>query len=324
MNVLITGGAGYIGSFAAHRLLKEGCQVVVYDNMSTGFRESLNPACQFVFGDIRDRELPGRVMRDYKIDMVMHFAAKIIVPESLQMPMDYYENNFLGGLNLLRNCVKSGVKKFIFSSTAAVYGDPAKPKVSEEDITNPKNPYGHSKLFMEQALKDVRRSDNMDFIILRYFNVAGAASDLSLGPRTVNATHLIKVVAEAAAGKREKVDVFGSDYPTRDGSAIRDFIHIEDLIEAHWVAMKYLKTNSVGEIFNCGYGKGYSVLELLQAMEKVSGKKISRNLSQRRAGDPIEVVANVDKIKTVLGWKPEKDNLELICKSAWEWEKILK
>ncbi len=323
MNILITGGAGYIGSFATHRLLKEGFQVVVYDNMTTGFREALHPGCQFVFGDIRDKELPARVMRDYKIDMVLHFAAKVIVPESIQKPLDYYENNFLGGLNLLQNCVKVGVKKFIFSSTAAVYGDPGKPQVTEEDVAQPKNPYGQSKLFMEQALKDVRQAHGIDFVVLRYFNVAGAASDLSLGQRTLNATHLIKVAAEVAAGKRERMDIFGSDYPTRDGSAIRDFIHIEDLIEAHWTAIKFLKENSIGDIFNCGYGHGYSVLEVLQAMEKVSGKKIARSLVQRRPGDPVEVVADVTKIKNVLHWRPQKDNLEFICKSAWDWEKQL-
>lgn len=324
MKVLITGGAGYIGSFAAHRLIQEGCDVIVYDNMSTGFHEALHPRCQFVFGDIRDRELPARVMKDHKVDTVMHFAAKVIVPESLRMPIEYYENNFLGGVNLIRCCLNAGVKKFIFSSTAAVYGDPEKNQVSEEDPTRPKNPYGHSKLFMEQALKDCRRSQGLDFITLRYFNVAGAAADLSLGNRTANATHLVKVAAEVAAGKREKIEVFGTDYSTHDGSAIRDYIHIEDLIEAHWLALKRLQENSVGEIYNCGYGNGYSVLDVIRAMEKVSGKEITSVLTQRRPGDPAEVVADVKKIKEVLRWQPKNNNLELICRSALDWEKTLK
>jgi len=323
MKVMITGGAGYIGSFAAHRLIQEGCDVVVYDNMSTGFRESLHPRCQFVLGDIRDRELPTRVMKDSKIDVVLHFAAKIVVPESVQKPLDYYDNNFLGGLNLVQSCQRAGVSKFIFSSTAAVYGNPTETKVSETSLTAPQNPYGHSKIFLEQVLHDTRLSQGLDYVILRYFNVAGASEDLSLGQRALNATHLVKVAAEVAAGKRKQMEVFGTDYKTADGTAVRDYIHVHDLIEAHWLAMKHLQKNHVGEIFNCGYGRGYSVFEVLAAMENVSGQKISRVLSPRRGGDSGQVVANADKIIKHLQWKPTCDRLEMICDSAYRWEKKL-
>lgn len=321
MRVLVTGGAGYIGSFAVQRLIKEGCEVIVYDNFSTGFREALHPECHFVFGDVRDRELPARVMRDYRVDAVMHFAAKLIVPESKTIPTEYYDNNFCGGLNLVQNCIRAGVNKFIFSSTASVYGDPPTKLVSETDPVNPVSPYGHSKLFMEQLLKDSRVAHGLNFIILRYFNVAGAALDFTMGQRTANATHLMKVAAEAAAGKRSQIEIYGTDYPTPDGTAIRDFIHVEDLIDAHWLSLKHIMRTTCGEVYNCGYGEGYSVMQVIDTMEKVSGKKLLRVHGPRREADIVQIVAQAQKIRDELGWKPKYNNLELICRTTYEWEK---
>ena len=321
MNVLVTGGAGYIGSFATQRLIDEGCKAVVFDNFSSGYREALHPKCTFVLGDIRDRELPARVMKDHKIDAVMHFAAKNIVPESVSMPLDYYENNLFGGLNLLQCCLRAGVKKFIFSSSASVYGTPQGSMVTEESLTSPANPYGFSKLYMEQILQDVHRAQGMDFISLRYFNVAGAALDGKNGQRTMNATHLIKVAAEAAAGKRPLVEIFGHDYATEDGTAIRDYIHVEDLIDAHWLSLKHLtKVSPCAEILNCGYGKGYSVLQVIDQIEKACGRPLEKKMGARRPGDVEQIIADPAKMKKLLGWEPQYDDLEIICKTAYLWE----
>jgi len=324
LKILVTGGAGYIGSFAAHRLIEQGHDVVVYDNYSTGFKESLHKNCKFVFGDVRDRELPARVMKDYKIDSILHFAAKTVVPESIKMPLEYYENNFFGGMNLLQCAIRSGVKNFLFSSSAAVYAASESGIVSEASPCQPINPYGMTKWYMEKLLEEVRHAHGINYIILRYFNVAGAALDQSLGQRTNEATHLIKVVAELACGKRSHIDVYGDKYKTKDGTAVRDYIHVEDLVTAHILALAYMEKNNCGEIFNCGYGKGSSVLDVLSSMEKVCGHALERRIQPPREGDQAHVVADSTKIKKVLGWKPTYDSLETICKTSYEWEKTLK
>tara|TARA_B110001454_G_C12723226_1_gene435950 strand:+ start:9576 stop:10556 length:981 start_codon:yes stop_codon:yes gene_type:complete len=321
MNILVTGGAGYIGSFASHRLIERGHHVVVYDNLSTGHKEFLHPKCKFVLGDIRDRELPGRVMKDNKIDLIMHFAAKTSVPESIENPLDYFENNSFGTMNLLQNAVKVGVKKIIFSSTAAVYGDTHKDFVSETDELMPINPYGESKVFGERMVAHVHAAHGLSAIILRYFNVAGASFDNKLGQKNPNANHLFHHLTETAMGRQATMSVFGNDYPTADGTGVRDFIHVEDIAHAHILAAEKLinETNYL-QIFNCGYGQGFSVLQALKMMEEVSGKKIAYEILNRRPGDPAKVLAQADKIKSELHWSPQYNDLKVICKTAYDWK----
>lgn len=323
MNILVTGGAGYIGSFVSHRLIEQGHFVLVYDNFSTGFREALHPKCKFVLGDVRDRELPARVMKDNKIDLVMHFAAKLNVPESITSPLDYFENNFFGTMNLLQCCERAGVKKFIFSSTAAVYGDTKKPLVNEEEPMSPINPYGETKAFSEKMLFDQSHSKGLSFIALRYFNVSGASLDGTLGQRTKDSFNLIKNVCEVALGKKPSLEVYGNDFPTKDGSGVRDYIHVEDLAQAHIVAAEKIfnSDTKISEIYNCGYGKGYSVLEVIKMLEKISGKTIPYEIKPRRTGDPAAVVAETQKIKKELNWTPTHQDLETICKTTYEWFK---
>lgn len=322
MNVLVTGGAGYIGSFVSHRLIEQGHFVVVYDNFSTGFKESLHPKCKFVLGDVRDRELPARVLKDHKIDVLMHFAAKLNAPESVDNPLDYFDNNFLGTLNLLQCCERAGVSKFIFSSTAAVYGDTRKSLVVETDSCLPINPYGESKYFSERLLLDQGKARSLSFVSLRYFNVAGASSDLKLGQRTKNSFNLIKNVCEVALGKGSVLEVFGNDFPTPDGSGVRDYIHVEDLAQAHILAAeKIVQTmgKPIQEVYNCGYGKGYSVLEIIKTIESIAGRKITYEIKNRRPGDPASVVADVSKISKELGWAPRHQDIEEICGSTFKW-----
>lgn len=322
LTVFVTGGAGYIGSFAVKNLLGAGHKVVVYDNLTTGFRQSLPADAAFVEGDIRNSEMLARVFAENKIDAVMHFAAKTVVPDSVKFPVDYYDNNFVGSLNLLQTVMNAGIKKFIFSSTAAVYASSDKGGVTEESPTGPISPYGTSKLYFENALKEVRRASNkLDYIILRYFNVAGAALDATNGQRTKGATHLVKVAAELAAGKRKLIEIFGQDYPTADGTAVRDYIHVEDLAAAHVLALEHLANSNCGEIFNCGYGKGSSVREVVNCMEKIAGQRLEQKIVAARPGDPAQVFADSTKLKSLLGWKPRYADLEVICRTALEWEK---
>jgi UDP-glucose 4-epimerase len=322
MNVLVTGGAGYIGSFVSHRLIEKGHSVVVYDNLSTGHKELLHPKCKFILGDIRDRELPARVMKDNKIDIVMHFAAKTSVIESVQNPLDYFENNSFGTMNLLQNCLKAGVKKLIFSSTAAVYGDTRKDFVLETDELAPINPYGESKVFGEKMIKQVSQAHGLSAIILRYFNVAGASVDGQLGQKNPKATHLFHHLTETALGRQPQLSIYGNDYPTHDGTCVRDFIHVEDIASAHILAgERLMKETQYLETFNCGYGRGFSVLEALRMMESVSGHKIPFEIVQRRAGDPAKVLAEPKKIKSELNWDYQFNDLEVICKTAFEWKK---
>lgn len=321
MKVLVTGGAGYIGSITTRRLLAENHEVLVYDNLSTGFREAIPSPAKFVFGDIRDGALLGRVMKDEKIEAIIHFAAKLIVPESVEKPLEYYETNVLGGLRVIEAARANGVKAFIFSSTAAVYGNPETSPVSEQASLSPLNPYGASKAMIERVLMDLQAT--LPSVSLRYFNVAGASADLKSGQRTKSATHLVKVAAEVACGKRPSMAIFGTDYSTVDGTGVRDYIHVEDLADAHLLALNYLVDGGKSLVLNCGYGRGFSVRQVISAMEKVSGQKITVHSQQRRAGDAAEIVASPAKIFEVFPWSPKWDSLDEICRMAYEFERTL-
>jgi UDP-glucose 4-epimerase len=321
MNVLVTGGAGYIGSHTAQKLLDAGHEVVVYDNLSTGFRNAVPLRAKFIEGDILDTFKLETILRALGIQAVIHFAAKLIVPESLSRPLEYYENNTMGVLSLAKACVTSKVKKIVFSSTAAVYGNfNAAELVSEDALAEPLNPYGWSKLKSEYLLRDCQNAYGLDAVCLRYFNVAGAAVDGGNGQRTLAATHLIKVASEAACGLRSEVGIYGRDYPTKDGTGVRDYIHVEDLADLHVLALDYLKIGGKFQIFNCGYGQGYSVLDVLQTMQKISGVCFKTKDLPRRVGDACSLVADNSKVKKYFSWSPKRNNLSLICESAFNWE----
>ncbi len=327
MKVLITGGAGYIGSHLVKQFGEERDEeIFVLDNLSTGFRENVLYG-KFIEADLSDYEKIDKIFEKYRFDAVIHFAASLIVSESVTNPLKYYLNNTANTANLIKTCLKYNVNKFIFSSTAAVYGEKKgnETVVKESDRLNPLNPYGRSKLMSETILKDASNAKkDFRYVALRYFNVAGAAVDGKIGQRTKNATVLIKVCAETAAGKREKMYIFGNDYPTPDGTCIRDYIHVEDLCYAHIKALEYLKNGGESDVFNCGYSKGYSVLEVIETMKKISKRNFKTQITKRREGDPSALIANANKIKNVLGWYPKYDNLELICKTAFEWEMNMK
>lgn len=319
----MTGGAGYIGSHAVRQLLGAGYRVVVLDNLSTGFRWAVAPEAAFVEGNAGDAPLVGRLIEEHGVGAVVHFAGSLVVPESVERPLKYYGNNTAVSRNLIEACVEKGIERFVFSSTAAVYGTPEKQPVAEATEPRPINPYGRSKLVTEWILRDVAASaagQKLRHVILRYFNVAGASLDGTLGQATRDATHLIKVACEAACGTREKIVVFGTDYPTPDGTCIRDYIHVEDLARAHVDALRYLQGGGASGTFNCGYGRGYSVRDVLAMVEKVSGKKLKIEDGARRAGDPAELVADGGKIRKVLQWKPRHEALATICDSAYRWE----
>lgn len=324
MKVLVTGGAGYIGSHTAQALLGAGHQVMVMDNITTGFREAVPVGVELIQGDVRNGALLAEVLKKNSVDAVIHFAAKLIVPESLEKPIEYYENNTMGVLSLVQACVASNVKKVVFSSTAAVYGDVStNALLTERTPTAPLNPYGSSKLMSEQILRDCEAPHGLRSVCLRYFNVAGAAEDGKNGQRTANATHLIKVASQAACGKRASVGIFGTDYPTPDGTGVRDYIHVEDLADLHVLALNYLVEGGKSEIFNCGYGHGFSVREVIDTVKKVSGVDFKVEEQPRRAGDAATLVADSSKVRKAFNWTPKRDNLELICKTAYEWEKKL-
>ncbi len=325
MRILVTGGAGYIGSQTAQKLIEAGHDVVVYDNLSTGFKNAIPEKADFIFGDVRDRLMLSRIIKDKAIEAVVHFAAKLIVPESIEKPTEYYENNTLGVVALTQACIENNVKKIVFSSTAAVYGNANQGKqvISEDSKTEPLNPYGSSKLMAEQILFDCEKPYGIKTACLRYFNVAGAALDGKNGQRTKNATHLIKVASESACGKRSVLDLFGTDYPTQDGTCVRDYIHVEDLADLHVHALDYLAQGGSSEVFNCGYGHGFSVREVIQAVKKVSGVDFEVQEKPRRPGDAASLVADASKIKKVFGWSPTRNSIELICQSAYQWENQL-
>jgi UDP-glucose 4-epimerase len=320
MTILVSGGAGYIGSHMVHALADAGEKVVVLDNLSTGFRFLLPAGVPLVVGSTGDRELTAHVMREHHVDAIIHFAASIVVPDSVRDPLGYYRNNTMNACSLLQTAVATGVHHFIFSSTAAVYGNPAKVPVAEDAPLMPMSPYGSSKLMTEIMLRDVAAAHPLRFVALRYFNVAGADPKLRTGQSTVGATHLIKVAVETALGLRPQIEVFGTDYPTADGTCIRDYIHVTDLARAHLVALAHLRSGGNSETFNCGYGHGYSVLEVIDAVKRVSGRDFPVRFSARRPGDPAAIVAEAGRIRSQLGWLPQLDDLDTIVGHALAWE----
>lgn len=336
MKILITGGAGYIGSHTVKQIIESrDWDITIIDNLSTGSLKAIETLKQihkennrkgkfdFIEADLKDFGLIEGIFKAKKFDAVIHFAASIVVPESVKNPLKYYMNNTVNTTNLIKLAVETGVKKFIFSSTAAVYGEPEEIPVKESTPTKPINPYGMSKLMSETVLRDVGNAHpEFKYVILRYFNVAGADIKGRLGQTTPNASHLIKVAAETAVGKRDKMYIFGTDYTTPDGTCIRDYIHVDDLADAHILALDYLDKNE-SDIFNCGYGKGYSVKEVIDTMKKVSGVDFKVEITGRREGDPAVLIADNTKIKEKMGFKPKYNDLELICKTAFEWEKKL-
>ena len=324
IGVLVTGGAGYIGSHAVLALLEAGYRVAVLDNLTTGFRFAVPPEVTFYEGDIGDDVLLQRIFHEEKIRAIMHFAGSIIVPESVENPLKYYEDNTVKSRSLIESAVRANVPHFIFSSTAATYGTPNTARLTEDTPQRPINPYGMSKLMTEAMLADVARAHSLDFCILRYFNVAGADPLARTGQSTAGATHLIKVAVEAALGKRPHVGIFGSDFDTPDGTGVRDYIHVSDLATAHVLALEALiKRPGDCMIMNCGYGRGFSVLEVLDAVDRVTGVSVTRMPQDRRAGDPARLVSDNTLIKSSLPWIPKYADLETIVAHALAWENKL-
>lgn len=323
MAVLVTGGAGYIGSHMVWALLDAGREVVVVDRLSTGFRWAVAPQARFYLGDIGDPQVLRQIFAENEIEAIVHFAGSVVVPDSVSSPLDYYENNTAKTRTLIGAAIESGIGRMIFSSTAAVYGTPVSgmAPVREVDTPRPENPYGTSKLMSELMLQDAARAHDFRFVALRYFNVAGADPKGRVGQATRNATHLIKAACETALGQRRAIHVFGGDYPTHDGTGVRDYIHVSDLVAAHIDALGYLETGGAPLIANCGYGRGFSVLDVLQAVERVSGTRLTVVHGQRRAGDAACVVANASLARDTLGWRPVHDDLDGIIGSALAWEK---
>lgn len=321
MTVLVTGGTGFIGSHMVFNLVDAGEKVLVLDNLSTGNKDILPDGVKLQIGDVGDAELLDTVISENDVDAIIHFAGSIIVPESVGNPLAYYHNNTSNSRTLLEAAVRNGVKRFIFSSTAAVYGMPDHSPVVETDYLSPISPYGASKLMTEQMLKDTAFAHDFNFVALRYFNVAGADPKGRTGQSNPDATHLIKVANQTALGQRKQMNVFGTDYPTPDGTCLRDYIHVTDLIQAHSLALKYLRDGGKSEIFNCGYGHGFSVHEVIDTVKKVSGVDFTVVESERRAGDPAELVAKADLIREKLNWSPEHNDLELIVRHALDWER---
>jgi UDP-glucose 4-epimerase len=323
MTVLVTGGAGYIGSHMVHELADAGEPVVVLDNLSTGFRFLIPASVPFIAGSTGDRPLVAEIITRHRISAIIHFAASIVVPESVSDPLGYYNNNTMNTCALLDVAIKAGVQEFIFSSTAAVYGNARDVPVREDAPTAPISPYGTSKLMSEIMLHDAGMAHGLRFVILRYFNVAGADPRLRTGQATPAATHLIKVACETAIGKRPKMNIFGTDYSTPDGTCIRDYIHVSDLAQAHSAALAYLRSGGASATFNCGYGRGASVLEVIAAVRRASGHDFPVEVSARRPGDPPALVANVERIHAALPWRPRFQNLDTIVSHALAWEKQL-
>ena len=321
-SVLVTGGAGYIGSHVVRQLGEAGEQVVTLDNLTTGFKQAVLYG-ELVVGNTGDQDLVSRILAEYDVDTVLHFAAHTIVPESVSDPLKYYGNNTCNTRNLLECCQAAGVKHFIFSSTAAVYGIPESEKAWEDSPLAPINPYGTSKLMSEWMLRDLSAASDLRHVALRYFNVAGCDPEGRIGQNTPRATLLTKVAVEAAVGKRDQVYVFGTDYPTPDGTGVRDYIHVEDLASAHLKALDYLRAGGSSTTLNCGYGHGYSVREVLDMVKKVNGKPLNIVESPRRAGDPPALIAGAERIRRELDWEPRFDDLEKIVSSSLNWERQL-
>ncbi len=323
MTILVTGGAGYIGSQMVRDLADTGERVVVLDNLSTGHRWAVPEGIPLIVGETGDQPLVTRLLREHGIAAIIHFAASIVVPDSVRDPLGYYRNNTANSRALIECAVACGVRHFIFSSTAAVYGNPAAVPVSEDAPTLPISPYGWSKLMTEIMLRDTSRAHDLAHVILRYFNVAGADPRGRTGQSGSNSTHLIKVAAEAVLGLRAKLDVFGTDYPTPDGTCIRDYIHVSDLTRAHADALRHLRTGGASLTLNCGYGHGFSVLEVIETVKRVSGVDFKVEYAPRREGDPARIVAGAERIRTTLGWQPRFDDLATIVAHALDWEREL-
>ena len=323
VKILVTGGAGYIGSHVVKLLGKNGYEILTYDNLSTGHRWAVLYG-DLIKADLANKETLRKVFKEFKPDAVMHFAASIVVPESVKNPLKYYKNNVVNTINLLEAMEEFGVKNFIFSSSAAVYGIPEKIPISENAPLNPINPYGETKATVEKILRDLANSkDNFRYVSLRYFNVAGADPEGKIGFAYPEATHLIIRALKVAKGEIEKLEIYGTDYPTPDGTCIRDYIHVMDIAEAHLIALEYLLDGGKSDVFNCGYGHGFSVKEVVETVKKVTGREFKVIEAERRPGDPPFLVADNSKIKKKLQWKPKYDDLEFIIKTAWDWEKKL-
>ncbi|OQW58720.1 MAG: UDP-glucose 4-epimerase GalE [Proteobacteria bacterium SG_bin9] len=323
MTVLVTGGAGYIGSHTVRALVDAGESVVVIDNLSTGFSAFLPESVPLFIGDAADENLVDGVIDAHGVDAIIHFAGSIVVPESMRDPLGYYRNNTMTTRNLLSAAVRHSVNRFIFSSTAAVYGNPEQIPVPEHAPTRPTSPYGSSKLMTEIMLHDVAAAHGLNYVVLRYFNVAGADPQCRIGLATEGATHLLKIAVEAATGQRAKIDVFGTDYPTPDGSCIRDFIHVSDLAEAHRSALHYLRNGGRPATLNCGYGRGYSVIEVIEAVRRVSGRNFAVQVADRRPGDIMTMIADTTRIHATLDWTPRYADLDTIVAHALAWEEKL-
>ena len=318
--MLLTGGAGYIGSHVAMDLVREGYEVIILDDLSRGFAAAVM-GCELVRADVGDKDLLGALLDNHRVSAVFHFAGSTIVPESVENPLMYYENNTVKSRNLMEACVEYGVRHFIFSSTAAVYGIPESGLVSLDSPTEPVNPYGMSKLMTEVMLRDLSRVAPLSYAVLRYFNVAGADPDGRIGQSTPDCTLLIKLACETALGKRDQLYIYGTDYPTPDGTGVRDYIHVSDLAAAHTQALRYLETGADSITLNCGYGHGYSVREVVRAVEQVHGRPIPVVETGRRPGDPPQLVADGSSTRQALGWQPRYDDLEFIIRTSYNWEK---
>jgi len=323
MTILVTGGAGYVGSHAVHDLVDAGERVLVLDNMSTGFASALPKPAQLIVGDTGDQPLVASLIASHRIDTIIHFAASVVVPDSVRDPLGYYRNNTANSRALIEAAVKGGVQRFIFSSTAAVYGNPAQVPVVEDAPLAPVSPYGWSKLMTEVMLRDATAAHGLRHVILRYFNVAGADPKMRTGQSTPEATHLIKVAVQAALGLRDHLDVYGTDYPTPDGTCVRDYIHVSDLARAHRAALNYLRDGGADVTLNCGYGRGFSVLEVIAAVRRAAGRDFPVRMAARRAGDPMSIVAAAARIRALLHWAPDYDDLDTIVRHALAWERSL-
>lgn len=321
MAILVCGGAGYIGSHAVHQLVEKNEQVVIVDNLQTGHKAAIHPKAKFYLGDIRDSKVLDQIFTENKIEAVIHFAANSLVGESMTNPLKYFNNNVYGMQVLLESMVKHNVKNIVFSSTAAVYGEPKHVPIVEDDETNPTNPYGETKLAMEKMMKWVSAANGIHYVSLRYFNVAGALEDSSIGEDHTPETHLIPLILQVPLKKREFITVFGEDYATPDGTCIRDYIHVIDLADAHIKALNYLREGNQSNIFNLGNGTGFSVKEMITAAKAATGEEIKVVLGERRAGDPAQLIASSEKAQRLLGWKPNYTSVEEIIKTAWGWHK---
>jgi UDP-glucose 4-epimerase len=320
MSVLVTGGAGYIGSHMAHTLIEHGEKVVILDNLSTGVQRLAPAKAEFIHGDVGDRRLVSRILLEHGVDCVIHFAGSTVVPDSVRDPLTYYANNTVSSRELISACIDAGVRHFIFSSTAAVYGVTGRHTLDENAETSPTNPYGRSKLATEWILQDAAAASSMRYVALRYFNVAGADPLGRTGQSTPRATHLIKRACQAALGQHRYLDIFGVDFPTHDGTGVRDYIHVSDLVSAHTLALDYLRDNGESAVFNCGYGRGFSVREVICAVEAACGRRLEIRELERRPGDPPAIVADPTALKRRLGWAPLHEDLGEIVRHALNWE----